>query len=111
MSRLISNLSGVTYVLNSDTSGRARSLSWCPSSRRLGCSGPGATQRTARVLTVFSNMSAREIETAIRQAYRYSTRVGGHGDVIILRGKADGMTIEMVYDRVTQTITSAYPVP
>jgi hypothetical protein len=27
MSRLISNLSGVTYVLNSDTSGRANLLS------------------------------------------------------------------------------------
>jgi hypothetical protein len=66
--------------------------------------------RTSKPLTVFGNMSDRGIETAVREAYRYSTRVGGSGDRVILRGQAGRMTIEMVYNRVTKTIENAYPV-
>jgi RHS repeat-associated protein len=55
-------------------------------------------------------MNGRGIERAIRQAYRYGTKIGAQGDRVLMRGESGGLTIEMWVNRATQTIETAYPV-
>jgi Bacterial EndoU nuclease len=55
-------------------------------------------------------MNARGIQRAIREAYRYGTKIGSQGDRVLMRGSSGGLTIEMWLNRATQTIETAYPV-
>lgn len=61
--------------------------------------------------TFFSAMmSPQAIESAIREAYRYSDVVSSSAETLVLRGSGGGYTIEMIFDRVTGIIKTAYPV-
>jgi hypothetical protein len=60
--------------------------------------------------TIFPNMSAKGIERAIRAAYESSAKVGVQGERVLLRGRGAGLTIEMWFNKVTNTIETAYPV-
>jgi hypothetical protein len=55
-------------------------------------------------------MTVRQVESTVRQAYRYSTRVATQGDRVVVRGSANDVTIEMWVNRQTHTIETAYPV-
>jgi hypothetical protein len=55
-------------------------------------------------------MSTEQIEAAIRQAYRRSTRIGGTaGGRAFLEGKAFGLRIQMYLNIAEQIIESAWP--
>jgi len=56
------------------------------------------------------SMTVRQVESTVRQAYRYSTRVATQGDRVVVRGSANDVTIEMWVNRQTHTIETAYPV-
>lgn len=54
--------------------------------------------------------SAKQIETAIRQAYRNASKAGAsQGDRVLLSGKGSGLKIEMWVNTVTKVIESAWP--
>jgi hypothetical protein len=56
-------------------------------------------------------MSGRSIESTVRQAYRNAQKVGpSQGDRYLMRGYANGMTIEMWVNVATKEIETAYPV-
>ena len=60
---------------------------------------------------MFFNMTEAQVERAIRQAYRNGVQVGGTPERILIQGRArDGLPIEMVLNRQTRTIETAYPV-
>ncbi len=71
---------------------------------------PGA--RFAAGRTVFpSLMNEKGIMRAIREAYQTSRKVGVQGtDRVLLRGQGSGLTIEMWFNKATNTIETAYPV-
>jgi RHS repeat-associated protein len=57
-----------------------------------------------------SGMSSKQIERAIRQAYRYSSKAGAsQGDRVLLQGRAAGLTIRMWLNTATKTIETAWP--
>ena len=56
------------------------------------------------------SMTAAHVESTVRQAYRYSSRIATQGDRVLVRGSANGLTIEMWVNRQTRTIETAYPV-
>ena len=61
--------------------------------------------------TVFPpHMGPRSIESAIREAYRSGSRVGGQGDRVLVQGNSHGLSIEMWVNTVTNMIETAYPV-
>jgi hypothetical protein len=68
--------------------------------------------RYAAGRTVFpSTMNEKGIARAIREAYGSSTKVGVQGtDRVLLQGQGRGLTIEMWFNKVTNTIETAYPV-
>jgi hypothetical protein len=54
--------------------------------------------------------SAEQIQKAIRQAYRYSSKAGGiEGGRVLLEGKSGGMTIRMYLNLAGKIIESAWP--
>lgn len=55
-------------------------------------------------------MSAKGIERAIRETYRYGTKISSQGERVLMRGPPGGLTIEMWENRATQNIETAYPV-
>lgn len=55
-------------------------------------------------------MGRTQVERAVRQAYRFGKKVGGQGERALIRGRHEGLTIEMWVNRATKTIESAYPV-
>ena len=55
-------------------------------------------------------MSEKGIEQAIREAYRYGTKVGTQGERVLVRGTSNELTIEMWVNRATGQIETAYPV-
>jgi len=71
---------------------------------------PGGRLSAGR--TVFpSTMNDKGIMRAIRGAYESGTKVGVQGaDRVLLRGQGGGLTIEMWFNKVTNTIETAYPV-
>ena len=50
------------------------------------------------------------IKAAVRAAYQGASKYAVNGDTVILRGQGGGLTIEMVINRVTGTMITAYPV-
>ena len=57
-----------------------------------------------------SSMDSKQIEGAIRQAYRYGERISGNGDRVLVRGSYAAGRIEMYVNTKTRTIETAYPV-
>ena len=55
-------------------------------------------------------MSEKQVEQAVRQAYRVGERVKTQGERVVVRGQSDGLTIEMWVNATTRTIETAYPV-
>ena len=55
-------------------------------------------------------MPEGEIQSAIRQAYRYGEKIGSQGDTVIVQGQSNGLTIQMYVNTVTKRIESAFPV-
>jgi RHS repeat-associated protein len=56
------------------------------------------------------HMNARQVERAVREAYRLGEKVGSQGERVLMRGQSAGLTIEMWVNRATKTIETAYPV-
>src|SRR4029079_8300499 len=56
------------------------------------------------------HMREQQVESAIRQAYRYGEKLKSQGERVLMRGRAGGLTIEMWVNRATKTIETAYPV-
>jgi hypothetical protein len=57
------------------------------------------------------DMSHGQIESTVRQAYRRSSVAGpSQGDRSFLRGRANGLEIEMWVNRRSKTIETAYPI-
>jgi RHS repeat-associated protein len=100
-------------------SGVARRI-WMPGFRRIRIdmahiaqnhtiTGSGFVQ--SGVKTAFSEgMSSVQIENAVRQAYRNAEVVVKGSDSLVLRGTAGNTTIEMIYDKASQSIRTAYPI-
>jgi hypothetical protein len=54
--------------------------------------------------------SAKQIENAIREAYRYASKAGAsQGDRVLLKGKGAGLDIKMWVNTATKVIESAWP--
>lgn len=59
----------------------------------------------------YDHMSPKQIERAVRQAYRTAdSPIKAQGDRYRMRGSGGGMTIEFWYNRKTDLIETAYPV-
>ncbi|MRX73039.1 hypothetical protein GJU40_12900, partial [Bacillus lacus] len=56
-----------------------------------------------------SNMSQKQIENAIRNAYQHGKKVKTQGDRVKVQGKSGGITIEMWVNTKTKVIETAYP--
>jgi len=56
-------------------------------------------------------LTPTQVLRLVKEAYRYARRVGSQGARVLVRGEADGMTIEMWVNTETRTIETAYPVP
>jgi len=54
-------------------------------------------------------MSDDQIERTVRQAYRMGGKIKTQGDRVLVRGTANGMTIEMWVNKSTKVIETAYP--
>ncbi|MBO0883439.1 MAG: EndoU domain-containing protein, partial [Mycobacterium sp.] len=72
----------------------------------------GKVYQQSGIKTKFPDvMSPGEIESTIREAYRYSSMAGpSQGPRVVLRGGANGLQVEMWVNRETGVIESAYPV-
>jgi hypothetical protein len=61
--------------------------------------------------TVFPEvLTPQGIESAIRYAYRYGTKIATQGERVLMQGPSDGFTIEFWLNRATRTIETAYPI-
>jgi hypothetical protein len=69
--------------------------------------GPYSSGRSLFPVT----MNEASITRAIRTAYNTARKVGVQGDRIQLLGTGAGLRIEMWFNRVTNTIETAYPKP
>ncbi|WP_145926791.1 polymorphic toxin-type HINT domain-containing protein [Amycolatopsis orientalis] len=68
-------------------------------------------QQSGKKDKFFDQMSPREIAKTIREAYASSTMAGSsQGPRVFLRGTANGLTIEMWFNKETGIIETAYPV-
>ena len=56
------------------------------------------------------SMSRSQVAAAVRNAYRYGTRVRTQGERVLVRGKDGRLTIEMWVNTETREIETAYPV-
>ena len=59
------------------------------------------------------NMTERQIKKAILEAYSKAKRIrtkSGDSNKLLVRGQADGMTIEMWVNKATKLIETAYPI-
>jgi hypothetical protein len=56
-----------------------------------------------------SSWGERQIESAIRQAYRQGENIGSKGGRSVIQGEYQGVRIEMLYNRQTRRIETAYP--
>jgi len=73
--------------------------------------GSRAVQRESRKTTFPENMSERQVERAIRDAYANCERIETVGSQVIVRGVSrDGLTIQMRVDTQTGTILTAFPI-
>lgn len=61
--------------------------------------------------TIFpSYMSESQIEKTVREAYRNGSKIQTQGDRVLVRGEANGVTVEMWVNTSTNTIETAYPI-
>jgi hypothetical protein len=61
--------------------------------------------------TVFpTGMTEKQVENAIRQAYRYGNKISTQGERVKVQGEYGGMRIEMWVNTAERKIESAYPV-
>ena len=70
----------------------------------------GGSRVSAKKDMFSESMSARQVERAVRQAYRYGERVAVQGERVLVRGEYGGMRIEMWVNTQTRTIETAYPI-
>ncbi|WP_162929153.1 polymorphic toxin-type HINT domain-containing protein [Streptomyces sp. YIM 130001] len=72
----------------------------------------GRTYRQSGIKTKFPDgMSTKRIKSTIRQAYKSSSIAGrSQGNRVFLRGKANGLDVEMWVNKKTRMIETAYPV-
>ena len=59
------------------------------------------------------NMTERQIKKAILEAYSKAKGIrtqSGDSNKVLVRGQADGMTIEMWVNKATKLIETAYPI-
>jgi len=56
------------------------------------------------------NMTKFQVEKVIKNAYRYSKRIKSQDDRVLVRGRSNGLTIEMWVNITTKTIETAYPI-
>ncbi|HEX8361045.1 MAG TPA: RHS repeat-associated core domain-containing protein [Longimicrobium sp.] len=54
-------------------------------------------------------MTSRQIEAAVRDAYRYGERVRTQGERVLVRGESRGLRLEMWVNTETRKIETAYP--
>lgn len=54
-------------------------------------------------------MSFKQVEKAVRNAYKNGNKVETQGDRVKVIGKSESMTIEMWVNTKTNTIETAYP--
>src|SRR3569623_180292 len=67
--------------------------------------------RGSATKTLFpSHWSESQIENAVRQAYRYGTRVTSQGTRVLVQGSHDGISMRMWVNTSSKTIETAYPV-
>lgn len=71
-------------------------------------SGGRAFQSGAKDLFA-SNMSQKQIENAIRNAYQHGKKIQTQGDRVKVQGESGGLTIEMWVNTKTKIIETAYP--
>jgi hypothetical protein len=55
------------------------------------------------------NMTDKQIEKAVREAYRKGEKVYTQGDRVFMRGESGSLKIEMWVNKTTKTIESAWP--
>jgi hypothetical protein len=67
--------------------------------------------RVSALKTLFpESMDLKQVENAIRQAYRYGEKIGSQGDRVLVRGQGEGLYIEMWLNKATKQIETAYPI-
>jgi hypothetical protein len=54
-------------------------------------------------------MTTKQVERAVRTAYRYGEKIASQGDRVLMRGEAAGLTIELWVNKAAKVIESAYP--
>lgn len=54
-------------------------------------------------------MTPKQIQNAVKEAYRNSSRIATQGERILLQGTSGRMKIEMWLNTTTKTIETAYP--
>ncbi len=70
----------------------------------------GATAIQRNMTSLFpDSMNAKQIERAIKDAYRNASKIATQGDRILLQGMSGKMKIEMWLNKVTKVIETAYP--
>jgi hypothetical protein len=70
-------------------------------------SGAAATGKR----TIFpGDMNATSVERAVRTVYRYDKRIETQGERVLVRGQAEGLTIEMWVNTAQRVIETAYPI-
>ena len=73
--------------------------------------GSRAMQQGAKKTLFPQNMTAKQVEKAILDAYKNCTRVRTEGNFVFLRGTSrDGIQIEMRMDLQTNVIYTAFPI-
>ncbi|RIE03934.1 polymorphic toxin-type HINT domain-containing protein [Cohnella faecalis] len=61
--------------------------------------------------TIFpSYMNEAQVEKTVRAAYKNGSRLQTQGDRVLVRGEANGITVEMWVNTKTKTIETAYPI-
>jgi RHS repeat-associated protein len=70
----------------------------------------GGSRVSANKTLFPSSWSDGELASTIRSAYANGSRVASQGERVLVRGQANGFTIEMWVNKTTKTIETAYPV-
>jgi hypothetical protein len=55
-------------------------------------------------------MNESQVEKTIREAYKNGSKVQTQGDRVLVRGEANGVTVEMWVNTETKVIETAYPI-
>jgi len=66
--------------------------------------------RVSAAKTLFpEGWTEKQVERAVRAAYRAGEKVASQGERVLMRGEAAGLTIEMWVNKVQRLIETAYP--